>query len=144
MVKSQIYLFRLVPLFFRLPLFLILIPVLNVFLKFLKKIVIIKPKQNSNPANANNKNDVVTIIKSSFVTPTITAQLYKITQTISEYRIMVSKSELFSKNINNATQNITVIKLIQFKNKYIKIILYLYYNSTTVKLFDTTWSSKKL
>jgi len=42
----------------------------NDFLKFLKKIVIIKPTQNSKPARANKKKDVEVKIKSSFIVPT--------------------------------------------------------------------------
>ena len=41
----------------------------NDFLKFLKKIVIIKPIQNSKPAKANKKNDVDVKIKSSLIVP---------------------------------------------------------------------------
>ena len=42
----------------------------NDFLKFLKKIVIIKPIQNSNPASANKKKEVEVKIKSSLIVPT--------------------------------------------------------------------------
>ena len=40
------------------------------FLKFLKKIVIIKPIQNSKPAKANKKNEVDVKIMSSLIVPT--------------------------------------------------------------------------
>jgi hypothetical protein len=43
----------------------------NDFLKFLKKIVIINPIQNSNPANASKKKEVDVKIRSSFIVPTI-------------------------------------------------------------------------
>jgi len=42
----------------------------NDFLKFLKKIAIIKPMQNSKPAKASRKNDVDVRIKSSLIVPT--------------------------------------------------------------------------
>ena len=41
------------------------------FLKFRKKIIIINPIQNSNPANANKKKEVEVKIKSSLITPVI-------------------------------------------------------------------------
>lgn len=51
-------------------------PILNVskskdFLKFLKKIVIINPIQNSSPANANKKKEVEVKTRSSLIVPTI-------------------------------------------------------------------------
>ena len=42
----------------------------NDFLKFLKKIVIIKPMQNSKPARANKKKEVEVRINSSLIVPT--------------------------------------------------------------------------
>jgi len=41
------------------------------FLKFRKKITIIKPIQNSNPARANKKNEVDDKIISSLIVPVI-------------------------------------------------------------------------
>jgi hypothetical protein len=43
----------------------------NDFLKFLKKIIIIKPIQNSKPAKANKKKEVDVKIRSSLIVPTI-------------------------------------------------------------------------
>jgi hypothetical protein len=42
----------------------------RVFLKFLKKIVIMNPMQNSRPAKAKNRNVVDNNIKSSIIIPT--------------------------------------------------------------------------
>ena len=90
---------------------------LNDFLKFLKNIVIINPIQNSKPARANKKKVVDIKTKSSLITPTTAVYVYNKTQTISEYKIIVVKSILLSKNINKTNQNINVMKFIQFNNK---------------------------
>ena len=45
---------------------------LNDFLNFLKNIISIKPIENSNPAKANKKNDVLESNKSSLILPKIT------------------------------------------------------------------------
>ena len=94
---------------------------LKVFLKFLKKIVIIKPTQNSKPAKARRRNDVDISTTSSLITPTIVVYEYNSTHIISENNIIVNKLILFSKNINNVNQNKIIIKFIQFNNKNFKI-----------------------
>lgn len=67
--------------------------------------VIINPIQNSNPASANKKKDVVVKTKSSLITPKTTVMQYKITQTISENNIICSNPLQLIKNKNSTTQN---------------------------------------
>jgi len=83
------------------------------FLKLRKKIVIIKPMQNSRPARANKKKDVDVNTKSSFIVPIIATYEYKITQIISEYIIIVTKFLELIKNIEVDSQNSKTKKLTQ-------------------------------
>ena len=79
-----------------------------------------KPIQNSRPANANKKNEVDVSIKSSLIVPTIVVQAYRTTQTISEYRIIVTRFLELIKNILVDNQNKKVKKLIQVNTNIIK------------------------
>lgn len=60
-------------------------------IKFLKKIVIINPIQNSKLAKAKNKNDDVINVNSSLTLPTTTVSEYNKTHIISENKIKVNK-----------------------------------------------------
>lgn len=90
------------------------------FLKFLKRIVIIKPIQNSNPANANKKKVVDVKTRSSLIVPITDTYVYKTTHIISEYKITVNKFLEFNKNIKVVNQNKKVQKLTQVNIKKIK------------------------
>ena len=60
--------------------------------------------QNSKPAKANKKKDVVIVTKSSFTVPTKATYIYNKTHTTSEYKIMEIKSTLFNKNKTKVVQ----------------------------------------
>ena len=83
------------------------------FLKFLNKIVIIKPIQNSKPASASKKNVVDVNVRSSLIVPTTETYIYKTTHIISEYNIIVNKFLELNKNIKVVNQNRNVQKLTQ-------------------------------
>jgi len=80
----------------------------NDFFKFLKKIVIMNPRQNSNPASARKKNVVVITTKSSLIVPNMVTKQYNTTQTISEKIITLIRLLGLSKNINTEVQKINV------------------------------------
>ncbi len=90
------------------------------FLKFLNKIVIIKPIQNSNPAKANKKKVVEVNVISSLIVPTTETYAYKTTHIISEYNIIVKRFFELTKNIKVVNQNKNVQKLTQVNIKKIK------------------------
>jgi hypothetical protein len=79
-----------------------------------------KPMQNSRPANANKKNEVDVNIKSSLIVPTTVVYAYRTTQTISEYKIIVTRFLELIKNILVDNQNKKVKKLIQVNTNTIK------------------------
>ncbi len=79
-----------------------------------------KPMQNSKPANANKKNEVDVNIKSSLIVPTTVVYVYRTTQTISEYKIIVTRFLELIKNILVDNQNKKVKKLIQVNTNTIK------------------------
>ena len=114
----------------------------KVFLKFLKKIIIKKPIQNSKPAKANKKNDVDVNEISSIVMPIKIVNVYNNTQTISEYNTIAIKFTEFKRKFSIITQKTKVIKLIPFNNKNFKINQV--YSSIKVVVVETIWSSKKL
>ena len=93
---------------------------LKVFLKFLKRIVIINPIQNSKPAKASKKKVVDVKTRSSLIVPTIDTYVYKTTHIISEYKIIVNKFLEFNKNMKVVNQNKKVQKLTQVNIKKIK------------------------
>jgi hypothetical protein len=114
---NQIYLFKDIFLFFCKKLEL---SKQNDFLKFLKTIVIIKPIQNSKPANANKKKVVDVKTKSSLIVPVTATYKYKTTHIISEYKTIVNIFlDLNKKNIE-VNQNINVQKLTQVNTRLIK------------------------
>jgi hypothetical protein len=89
----------------------------NDFLKFLNKITMIKPIQNSKPAKPSKKKVVDVKVTSSLILPTIATYTYNITHIISEYKIIVNKFFEFNKNIKEENQNKNVQKFTQFNIK---------------------------
>ena len=80
--------------------------------------IIKRPKENSKPAKASKKNDVDIKLISSFNEPNITDKTYRITHTISEYKIKLNKLLEFKKNKNKDNQKIEFQKTNQLCIKF--------------------------
>jgi hypothetical protein len=80
----------------------------NDFLKFLKIMIIKKPVENSKPASASKKNEILRI-KSSFNTPIMTDKQYNIIHINSEYKRIYKIFVGFIKKKRRTNQKIKVI-----------------------------------